>query len=199
MKLCEAADRLSRLGVLAPDGVEWALAVANRNFLIQPYEDINRDLTWLTLARDLPRWKESLKGLFGLAEARSKTSRASRADSSACTLTYPRTTAPVAVSPRCRNRDHTPGALRERRCELTHRRDEMLGLDPCLERRSATPMGVEEVRHDESSETPSRTAARFVAGAARSSPPRPGAAPRSGALRPAGNAHGNNAAPLTSG
>jgi uncharacterized protein with HEPN domain len=34
MKLGEAANRLSRLGVLAPDGVEWALAVANRNFII---------------------------------------------------------------------------------------------------------------------------------------------------------------------
>jgi hypothetical protein len=29
MKLGEAANRLSRLGVLAPEGVEWALAVAN--------------------------------------------------------------------------------------------------------------------------------------------------------------------------
>ncbi|MCX5044613.1 hypothetical protein OG921_15695 [Aldersonia sp. NBC_00410] len=28
MKLGEAANRLSKLGVLAPDGVEWALAVA---------------------------------------------------------------------------------------------------------------------------------------------------------------------------
>jgi hypothetical protein len=34
MKLGEAANRLSRLGVLAPEGVEWALAVANRNFII---------------------------------------------------------------------------------------------------------------------------------------------------------------------
>ncbi len=40
MKLGEAANRLSRLGVLAPDGVEWALAVANRNFLIHQYDDI---------------------------------------------------------------------------------------------------------------------------------------------------------------
>lgn len=31
----KAANRLSRLCVLAPDGVEWALAVANRNFIIQ--------------------------------------------------------------------------------------------------------------------------------------------------------------------
>ena len=38
MKLGEAANRLSRLGVLAPDGVEWALAVANRNFIIHQYE-----------------------------------------------------------------------------------------------------------------------------------------------------------------
>ena len=34
MKLGEAAGRLSRLDVLAPDGVQWALAVANRNFII---------------------------------------------------------------------------------------------------------------------------------------------------------------------
>jgi len=31
MKLGEAANRLSRLGVLAPDDIEWALAVANRS------------------------------------------------------------------------------------------------------------------------------------------------------------------------
>jgi uncharacterized protein with HEPN domain len=53
MKLGEAANRLSRLDVLAPDGVEWALAVANRNFIIHQYDEINRELTWLTLSRDL--------------------------------------------------------------------------------------------------------------------------------------------------
>ena len=41
MELGEAANRLSRLGVLAPDGVEWALAVANRNFIIHQYDEIN--------------------------------------------------------------------------------------------------------------------------------------------------------------
>ena len=61
MKLGEAANRLSRLGVLAPDGVEWALAVANRNFIIHQYDEINRELTWLTLSRDLPAWKVSLQ------------------------------------------------------------------------------------------------------------------------------------------
>lgn len=69
MKLGEAANRLSRLGVLAPEGVEWALAVANRNFLIHQYDEINRELTWLTLARDLPQWRASLETLFELAES----------------------------------------------------------------------------------------------------------------------------------
>lgn len=69
MKLGEAAKRLSRLGVFAPDGVAWALAVASRNFLIHQYDEINRDLTWLTLSRDLPVWKGSLSGLFDAADA----------------------------------------------------------------------------------------------------------------------------------
>jgi len=69
MKLGEAANRLSRLGVLAPDGVEWALAVANRNFIIHQYDEINRELTWLTLSRDLPAWNRSLQSLVASAEA----------------------------------------------------------------------------------------------------------------------------------
>ncbi|MGB7979671.1 MAG: HepT-like ribonuclease domain-containing protein [Candidatus Nanopelagicales bacterium] len=69
MKLGEAANRLSKLDVLAPEGVEWALAVANRNFLIHQYDEINRELTRLTLSRDLPLWKASLFGLFEAAEA----------------------------------------------------------------------------------------------------------------------------------
>jgi uncharacterized protein with HEPN domain len=69
MKLGEAANRLSKLTVLAPDGVDWALAEANRNFLIHQYDEINRELTWLTLSRDLPEWKRSLETLFDAAEA----------------------------------------------------------------------------------------------------------------------------------
>lgn len=67
MKLGEAANRLSRLGVLAPAGVEWALAVANRNFIIHQYDELNRELTWLTLSRDLLEWKNSLTSLFAEA------------------------------------------------------------------------------------------------------------------------------------
>lgn len=67
MKLGEAANRLSRLEVLAPDGVEWALAVANRNFVIHQYDEISRELTWLTLSEDLPQWQASLRTLFASA------------------------------------------------------------------------------------------------------------------------------------
>lgn len=57
------------LDVLAPEGVDWALAVANRNFLIHQYDEINRGLTWLTPSRDLHEWKRSLETLFDAAEA----------------------------------------------------------------------------------------------------------------------------------
>ncbi|HJQ07286.1 MAG TPA: HepT-like ribonuclease domain-containing protein [Nocardioides sp.] len=67
MKLGEAANRLSKLGVLAPDGVEWAIAVANRNFIIHQYDLINRSITWVTLATDLAAWRESLSALFEAA------------------------------------------------------------------------------------------------------------------------------------
>lgn len=69
MKLGEAANRLSRLHVLAPAGVEWAIAVANRNFIIHQYDEINRAITWETLATDLPAWQRSLQPLFDAAEA----------------------------------------------------------------------------------------------------------------------------------
>lgn len=69
MKLGEAANRLSKLGVLAPEGVEWALAVAHRNFLGHQYDEINRAIRWQTLSADLPRWQVSLTPLFRSAGA----------------------------------------------------------------------------------------------------------------------------------
>jgi uncharacterized protein with HEPN domain len=45
MKLGEAANRLARRGVGAPAGVDWAVAVANRNFIIHRYDEISRELT----------------------------------------------------------------------------------------------------------------------------------------------------------
>ncbi|MDQ1635902.1 MAG: hypothetical protein QOJ32_2711 [Frankiaceae bacterium] len=67
MKLGEAANRILELGVLAPDGVDWALAVANRNFIIHQYDEINRAITWQTLSVDLPEWRASLATLFRAA------------------------------------------------------------------------------------------------------------------------------------
>ncbi|GEP40355.1 hypothetical protein NPS01_40180 [Nocardioides psychrotolerans] len=67
--LGEVANRLSRLGVLAPRGVDWALSVANGNFIIHQYDEINRTLTWLTLSVDLPEWNQSLQKLFKAAAA----------------------------------------------------------------------------------------------------------------------------------
>lgn len=67
MKIGEAASRLLRLKAPAPGHVDWAIAVANRNFLIHQYDLINRELTWLTLSRDLSEWAESLEPLFAAA------------------------------------------------------------------------------------------------------------------------------------
>ncbi|MGH3348355.1 MAG: hypothetical protein ACRDO4_15355 [Nocardioides sp.] len=36
--------------------------------MIHQYDEINRELTWLTLSRDLPKWKASLQALFHEAE-----------------------------------------------------------------------------------------------------------------------------------
>lgn len=68
MKLGEAANRLAKRGADAPDGVEWAIAVANRNFLIHRYDEISRELTWQTLAGDLPGWAALLSEAFARAE-----------------------------------------------------------------------------------------------------------------------------------
>lgn len=53
MKIGEAANRLDRAGLDAPAGVRWAEAVANRNWLIHQYDQIDRDITWATLEHDL--------------------------------------------------------------------------------------------------------------------------------------------------
>jgi uncharacterized protein with HEPN domain len=68
MKLGEAANRLAKLNVLPPEGVNWALAVANRNFIIHQYDELNREITCQTLSVDLPDWQVSLRPLFADAE-----------------------------------------------------------------------------------------------------------------------------------
>lgn len=68
MKLGEAANRLSKLGTPPPDGVDWSIAVANRNFIIHQYDVVDREQTWLTLSVDLPAWQSLLRSLFEDAE-----------------------------------------------------------------------------------------------------------------------------------
>jgi uncharacterized protein with HEPN domain len=69
MKIGEAANRLSRAGVLAPEGIIWGDAVANRNWLIHQYDQVDRDITWATLVQDLPPWRAALSETFAKAEA----------------------------------------------------------------------------------------------------------------------------------
>ena len=64
MKIGEAATRLARANVEPPPGVAWSDAIANRNWLIHQYDQIDRGLTWVTLTRDLPGWRAALEALF---------------------------------------------------------------------------------------------------------------------------------------
>lgn len=68
-KIGEASNRLSRGGLVAPSGVVWSSAVSNRNFIIHQYDEVDRELTWFTLARDLLKWNLLLSDLFAEAEA----------------------------------------------------------------------------------------------------------------------------------
>lgn len=69
MKLGEAAGRLSRRGAPAPGDVDWALAIANRNFIIHQYDAIDREQTWLTLSVDFPAWHAWLQPQIAVARA----------------------------------------------------------------------------------------------------------------------------------
>ena len=69
MKLGEAAGRLARAGIVPPPGVAWTDAIANRNWLIHQYDEIDRALTWVTLSRDLTSWRVALTEMFSGAQA----------------------------------------------------------------------------------------------------------------------------------
>jgi len=69
MKLGEAAGRLARAGVEPPPGVAWTDAIANRNWLIHQYDEIDRALTWVSLSRDLASWRVAMTEMFSGAQA----------------------------------------------------------------------------------------------------------------------------------
>jgi uncharacterized protein with HEPN domain len=68
MKLGEAAGRLANAKAAPPPGVTWSDAIANRNWLIHQYDEIDRALTWQTLSRDLSAWRAALANLFESAQ-----------------------------------------------------------------------------------------------------------------------------------
>jgi uncharacterized protein with HEPN domain len=46
----------------------WTNAIANRNWFIHQYDEIDRALTWVTLPRDLAGWRVALADTFRHAE-----------------------------------------------------------------------------------------------------------------------------------
>lgn len=68
MKIGEAARRLSQHDAVPPEGVRWAEAIANRNWVIHQYDEIDREITWATLSRSIPIWQRALESLFDEAE-----------------------------------------------------------------------------------------------------------------------------------
>ena len=68
MKLGEAAGRLARSDVSPPAGVAWADAIANRNWVIHQYDQIDRSVTWATLSQSIPRWSTALAQAIHEAE-----------------------------------------------------------------------------------------------------------------------------------
>ena len=68
MKIGEAARRLSQRDAVPPEGVRWAEAIANRNWVIHQYDEIDREITWATLSRSIPIWQRALESLFDEAE-----------------------------------------------------------------------------------------------------------------------------------
>lgn len=68
MKVGEAAGRMSRAGIEPPPGVEWSDAIANRNWAVHQYDEIDRSITWNTLSRAIPTWRAALGPRFLEAE-----------------------------------------------------------------------------------------------------------------------------------
>lgn len=69
MKIGEAAGRLARSEVAPPDGVRWADAIANRNWVIHQYDQIDRAVMWATLSQSIPLSRAALAPAFQAAEA----------------------------------------------------------------------------------------------------------------------------------
>ena len=69
MKLGEAAGRLARADASPPECLSWADAIANRNWVIHQYDNLDRAVTWETLSRSIPSWGLALAPAFAAAQA----------------------------------------------------------------------------------------------------------------------------------
>lgn len=67
MKIGEGARRLADAGFRSPPGISWPEAIANRNWIIHQYDEIDRAVTWATLDQDLPAWRLALTDLLRAA------------------------------------------------------------------------------------------------------------------------------------
>jgi len=65
----EAAGRLARADASPPYGLRWADAIANRNWVIHQYDNLDRAVTWETLSRSIPSWGLALAPAFAAAQA----------------------------------------------------------------------------------------------------------------------------------
>lgn len=69
MKVGEAAKRLASRGIEAPAAINWPDAIANRNWVIHQYDELDRDVTWATLSDSMATWRAALAPLVAQAEA----------------------------------------------------------------------------------------------------------------------------------
>jgi uncharacterized protein with HEPN domain len=53
---------------MPPAGIRWADAIANRNWVIHQYDEIDRAITWATLSGSIAEWQEILAPVFAEAE-----------------------------------------------------------------------------------------------------------------------------------
>lgn len=67
MKIGELAGRMSRKGIKSPDSVRWSDAVANRNWVIHQYDEIDREITWNTLDKSVMEWRNLFALEFDIA------------------------------------------------------------------------------------------------------------------------------------
>lgn len=68
MKIGELSRRLSDSGFEAPAEVNWADAIANRNWVIHQYDEIDRQITWNTLSCSVVEWGLYFEPLIREAE-----------------------------------------------------------------------------------------------------------------------------------